>query len=237
MIWHNVKQDSTDWLFLRAGIPTASEFKKIVTPGGKLSAQADKYMGVKLYEWIVGVPFLDRDPTKWMTRGTELEPQAIANYTLQTGNEVSPGGFYTTMDGLLGASPDGIVGTDTLLECKCVSPPGHVLHMMLGFDDSEYRSQTQGQLYVAERDYGDLISHCPELPPVIIRKGRDEAYIKLLDEALKQFVETMLRRREELSMKYGPFPLPKSLPADSPDNPFGVSLLDAERIIASWETK
>jgi hypothetical protein len=235
MIWHDVKQDSTEWLFLRAGRPTASEFKKILTPGGKLSTSSDGYMSVKLYEWMVGVPFLDREPTKWMSRGTELEPQAIANYTLQTGNEVIPGGFYMTDDSLVGASPDGNVGDSALLECKCMTPPGHVLHMILGFDDREYRPQTQGQLYVAERDYGDLISHCPELPPVIVRKGRDEAYIGLLKDALNQFCETMLQRREELSTRYGPFPLPKSMPADSPDNPFGVSMDDADRIIAGWE--
>lgn len=228
MIWHPVVQEGLEWLSLRAGIPTASDFAKIITPTGKLSAQADALMATKLYEWMIGLPYIEREPTKWMERGTELEGEAVANYEFQTDNQTSPGGFFTTDDGLIGASPDRIVGTNALLEAKVYAPPKHVLHMILGFQDEQHKPQTQGQLFVAERDFGDLISHCPELPPVIARRGRDEHYINLLRDALAQFVETMLRRREELSQRFGPFPLPKTKAPLPPPGEYGISNQDVD---------
>ena len=228
MKWIDTPQEGLLWQTLRSTIPTASDFAKILTPGGKLSAQSDSVMAVKLYSWMVGVPYLEREPTKWQERGTALEGEAIENYSFQTGNETSPGGFFMTDDELIGASPDRIVGTSALLEAKVYAPPKHVLHMVLGFEDSEHRPQTQGQLFVAERDYGDLISHCPELPPIIARKGRDEKYIGLLRDALTQFCDNMLRRRDDLSARFGPFPLPKTKPFPPPPPGYGISDQDVE---------
>jgi hypothetical protein len=41
---YRCEQGSMDWYRLRMGIPTASQFHKIVTPGGKLSEQRHAYM-------------------------------------------------------------------------------------------------------------------------------------------------------------------------------------------------
>ena len=57
---------------MRLGIPTASEFDRIVTPV-KLTyaAAAHKYMCVKLAEWISGEP-LEAFISPWMDRGRSL---------------------------------------------------------------------------------------------------------------------------------------------------------------------
>ena len=39
------QQGSVEWFEARLGIPTASEFSRIVTPTGKLSASRHAYMG------------------------------------------------------------------------------------------------------------------------------------------------------------------------------------------------
>ena len=54
MIRHNVVQRSDAWHQLRAGIPTAYNFHKIITPSGKASDQAEKYQYFLLAEWALG---------------------------------------------------------------------------------------------------------------------------------------------------------------------------------------
>ena len=51
------------------GIPTASMFGQIVTPGGKLSASRGPYMGKLLAEWALGEP-VDAFENDWMERGS-----------------------------------------------------------------------------------------------------------------------------------------------------------------------
>ena len=208
MIHHPVIQGEEQWWKLRGGIPTASNFKRIVTPKGKISAQAEDYMNILLAEWIMGHA-VENNKTEWMERGNELEDGAVRAYEFQRDIETEPGGFYTDDAGLVGASPDRLVGVDGLCEIKCPLAHTHVGYLLTGQVEDEYRPQLQGQLYVSGRKWVDIVSYHPEMPPTIIRVQRDEDYIKLLAAALGTFVELMLRRRTELEQRYGPFTRPE----------------------------
>ncbi len=205
MIRYDCKQGSDEWHRLRAGIPTASEFHKIITPKTrKLSKQAESYMNWLLAEWIFGMP-LDNPETQWMQRGHDLEPQAVKSYEFERDCEVETVGFITTDDGMIGASPDRMVGNDGLLEIKCPSPQIHVGYMLTRTVDEDYMTQLQGQLYVCERKWVDIQSYCPGLPTVIIRVERDVAYIAALANALREFVVKLWDGRVELERQYGEF--------------------------------
>lgn len=196
MIVHDVEQGTAAWHRLRLGIPTASNFSKILTKGGKPSTQAERYMRELLAEHFIGEP-ANSGASAFMERGTAMEKSARAWYEHTRDVDVKQVGFITRDDGMAGASPDGLVGEDGMLELKVPSAAVHIAYLLGGFD-GEYWTQAQGQLYIAERKWVDLVAYNPVLPPAIERIERDEDYIELLDAAVKAFVVEMLAARKRL---------------------------------------
>lgn len=228
MIIHDVEQGSEEWDRLRLGIPTSSEFHKIVTPkDGKLSKQAEGYMHVLLAEWLYGAP-LESVETQWMQRGKDLEDEAVRSYEFETEVECQKVGFITSDGGMVGCSPDRLADQDGLLEIKCPAPHTHVGYMVKRSADREYWPQVQGQLWIAERDWVDIQSYCPGFPTVIIRVTRDEPYIDKLREALTGFLETMLAAREALAKNYPIHREPIPVLVDS----LGITDEDVDAIVA-----
>jgi YqaJ-like recombinase protein len=188
VIIHNVIQGSTEWLAIRAGIPTASCFDKIITPKGKASTQAEKYLHKLLAEKLMGHPCIEfKGP--WMERGNDLESDARAYYESMLELETEKVGFITNDARTIGASPDSLVGDDGLLEFKCPAEHTHVAYMLTRAVDAEYYPQVQGQLWVTGRTWLDIMSFHPEMPPVIIRVERDEKYIAIMAAAVTTFSE------------------------------------------------
>ena len=205
MIIHRVAQRSEEWFQLRAGIPTASEVHKIVTPTGKLSKQAEDYMDRLLDEWVRGVEAVDAESdfaSMYMQRGVVLEQRAREAYSLIREVDVDQVGFVTIDNGLLGCSPDGLVESDGLLELKCPSGAMHVHYMRTGAIEQDYKPQLQTQLLITERDWVDVVSYHPAYELVIIRQVRDEEYQAKLRDALNQFVEALLAARQKLWEQY-----------------------------------
>jgi hypothetical protein len=185
---HDVAQRSPEWHALRLGKPTASEFHKIITPKtGKLSAQARKFACRLIAERLLNEPLDLLDGIEAVERGKAMEPDAVAQYEFVEEIETQPVGFVTTDDGLVGASPDRmIVGAPAGLEVKCPLLPTHIGYWLDGPGD-EYRPQVQGQLWVAEFEWLDFYSYHPQMEPVRLRTQRDDAYIKLIEQALRDF--------------------------------------------------
>lgn len=197
MILHDVIQGTTDWLAVRAGIPTASAFDRIVTPKGKPSAQAEKYMHMLLAERIMGHPVLQVQ-TSWMGRGKDLEGEAVLYYEGVRELDTTVIGFVTNDDRTIGASPDRFVGEDGLLEIKCPAEHTHVGYLLTRGVDAEYLPQVMGQLWVTDRKWLDIMSYHPEMPPAIVRVYRDNLYINPLAEAVLAFSEALERKALEL---------------------------------------
>lgn len=186
---HNVTQGSAEWLSLRAGIPTASCFDMLVTPLGKPSKSADRYLNMLLAERMMGHPEVQAVST-WMDRGTQCEAEAVSFYELQRDCETEKVGFITNDAGKIGASPDRLVGKPGLLEIKVPAPHTHVSYLMADAGasvDRTYYPQVQGQLWIAEREWSDILSYHPEMPPALIRINRDEKFIALLVEEVEKF--------------------------------------------------
>ena len=180
-----LEQGSPEWIAARIGIPTASQFSRAITKTGALSASRGKYVCELLAEWILGAA-LDPYVSEWMERGLDLEESARAWYELQRGCTVEPGGFhvYDRGDGsLAGASPDGLIAKDGLLEIKSPSPGVHVSNLL---NMDQHRTQVQGQLWVCgkERRWCDVVSYHPDMPSAIVRVPRDDDYIGKLELAV-----------------------------------------------------
>ena len=185
----DVEQGSYEWLIERAGVPTASNFKKILTSTGKRSAQSKEYV----YDLVAGclVDDIDVSPQSYaMVRGIELEPAAKSHYEIATGLKVKDCGFFKIdleESCTIGCSPDGFIGKEGLLEIKCPMSTNHAKYLSKGVIPSEYFVQVQGQLLVTGRIWCDFVSYNPsfkeEYQMMIVRVIRDQEYINKLVEA------------------------------------------------------
>lgn len=192
-IYADVLQGSDQWHALRLGIPTASNFDKIVTPKKcELSKGAIDYALRLVAERLLNTSGEATITNPWLERGKELEPVAVKQYEWQYEVTTIPVGFITTDDGTIGCSPDRLVVSEQkiALEIKCPSPHVHLGYLLNGTDD-DYKPQVMGQCYVAELDHAELFSYHPQMPPALIKNERDEAYIAKLADALKRFNENL----------------------------------------------
>lgn len=225
-IVHECKQGSEQWVRLRMGKPTASAFDRIITPTGKPSTQADKYIRDLLAELMMGRP-LEGPKMPWMDRGSALEAEAAMFYELQRDVELKTVGFITNDAGTIGASPDRLVGEDGLVEIKAPLAHTHIGYLLFSEVDKEYRVQLQGQLHVSARTYCDICSYHPELPPAIVRVERDEEFIEKLAAELDRFVARLEAAKADIRARGW------ILEKREPEMPFGISADDVEALIAA----
>ena len=177
------KQGSPEWLESRLGIPTASNFDKVLTPKTRTpSASIPKYVAKLTAEWFLGVP-LDEAESGFMQRGTDMESKAVRYYEFERNVDVQPVGLCLRDDGRVGASPDGLVGDEGGLEIKCLSAEKH-MGILLGHDTDDYLCQVQGGLYVTGRKWWDLLAYHPVFPSLIVRFERDEEFMAAFGPAL-----------------------------------------------------
>jgi len=197
MIVLDVEQGSGAWLDARRGLPTASQFHRLITAKTmRPSEQATGYRNLLLAEWLLGGN-LDEDVSQFMQRGSDLEEGAFDFYELRQEMDVDRVGFVLRDDRRAGCSPDGLVGTDGGLELKCPSPQVHIGYLLDGMGDA-YRAQVQGCLYVCGREWWDWLSYHPTLPPVLVRCYRDEPFIKALTSILDAFCDHLDAMKEDL---------------------------------------
>lgn len=203
MIILNIEQGSREWQLARIGIPTASQFDRVMTPKKLMAAAAgDKYRAELLAEWIVGHPidFSGKGGSGFTERGTEMEGEARKHYEFNQDVEVQRVGFVLRDDKLVGGSPDGLVNDDGGADFKCPAIQTHISYLL----DSdllvdEYRSQAQGYMYLTGRAWWDLFSFNPVLPHVRVRVDRDEKFQTALDGHLYDFTRVLEAAKLQLA--------------------------------------
>lgn len=193
-----LEQRSQEWYQAKLGIPSASNFDKIVTIDGKPSKQRTKYMYQLAGERASGQSE-ESYQSAAMLRGIEIEAEARNFYELTSGFDVVQVGFCLSDCGRYGASPDGLVGEDGIVEIKCPTLAVHVEYLLNGKLPSDYFQQTQGQLYVTGRKWSDFISYYPRIKPLVVRIERNEEFIKSLDCELNLFCQEL----EEVCRRIG----------------------------------
>jgi hypothetical protein len=199
---HDCIQGSAEWLSLRAGIPTASQFDLIVTPKGQPSKSAERYLYTLLAERLMGRPITEH-VSFWMQRGSQMEAEAIAFYEFQRDVKTVPVGLLTNDDETAGASPDRLVDEEGLLEIKVPKEYIHMGYLLeSGSHYEAYKVQCQGQLWISGRKWTDVLSYHPELPPALVRIERDEKFIQILSNAVETF-SLELERMHELTIERG----------------------------------
>ena len=184
-----MEQGSPEWLALRAGKFTGSRFADLmaVTKSGPSTSRANLLVTLAL-ERLTGQPE-ETYQNDAMRRGTELEPLARGAYEALTGELVEQVAFIVhPVHDFCGVSPDGLLGTDGMVELKCPAAQAkHLAALRGGAHAHEYKWQVQGQLWVAGRAWCDVVSYDPRFPDglhlAITRVFRDPAALRALEEA------------------------------------------------------
>lgn len=185
---YDVKQGGSEWGALRLGIVTASEMKLLVTPNGKVRTGegVESYLYRKVCERVLG--FSPESGSWAMEQGTILEAEARPWYAFSRDVDVATPGFCTTDDGLLGASPDGLVGKDGGLEIKSFQPC-HSLEVLMKNEVPDGNIvQIQTCLIVSGRKWWDFVSYSRQFPNVVIRCTPDEKIQKAIRDAHASFL-------------------------------------------------
>ena len=190
---YRVEQGSAEWYRLRLGKPTSSNFHKIVTPKGEPSKQATKYMYRLIAERLLNETMDDEIGfVKWVAAGREQEPYAVKQFEFVNEVELEPGGFVTSNDGRIGASPDRLFkGHKESLEIKSPAPWTQLQYLLEGPDDA-YIAQTQGHLLVGDEfDAVHFYAFNERTPPFYKVILRDQRYQGVLASALNVFCDKL----------------------------------------------
>ena len=179
-----MEQGGLDWFKVRAGVPSGSNFCKIVTSKGDPSKSAKEYMYRLVGEAVSGISE-ESYKSKSMQRGNDLEEEARQLYEIINDVEVRQVGFCK--EGQVGCSPDGLVSEDGMIEIKCLGNVAHVDILLKQEMPIKHFQQIQGQLLVTGRKWCDFFSYSPGLKPFCKRIERDEVFLAKLKTELKLF--------------------------------------------------
>jgi putative phage-type endonuclease len=184
---HTGEQRTDEWFALHVGKLTASRASKIITPSGSKSST----FGAEAAR-VVAEAFGLQEPengfeSDWMDRGKEMEEEARAWFTVDTGIETSAVSFVERAP-WLGASPDALIqcnGTAIPLELKCPKPATHLRWVRDGVLPREHKAQVYFQMAMMRSTTAYFMSYHPEIVALIVKVEADEYYDKLrklLDE-------------------------------------------------------
>ena len=189
-----MEQRSSEWDAARLGNATASKINDIVakTKDGKAAASRKNYAVRLALERLTGnktVTFQNSE----MLWGVEKEPLARAAYEASRGVLVMEEGYVPhPRIPRSGASPDGLVGDDGLVEIKCPNEATHLDNLMRGSADPQYLNQMYWQMACTDRKWCDFVSYDPRFPEhlqmVVYRVNHDAEKIGQLENEVVKFL-------------------------------------------------
>lgn len=198
-------QQSEEWFAARLGRVTASRVADVIarTKTGPSASRAN-YMAELVAERLTGARS-ETFTNAAMAWGTDNEPEARLAYEFRTDVTVEQVGFipHPSIE-MSGASPDGIVATDGLVEFKCPNTATHIETLLTGTIPGKYETQMLWQMACTGRAWCDFASFDPRLPEemrlFVKRFDRDDKRIAEMEEQVREFLfelDTTVRRLSE----------------------------------------
>jgi len=203
-VFHDIQQNTDEWLALRLGKITGSAVSKAMAHFGKAFGEPAKQYAVNIaIEQITGKSASSGGYSNaHMERGHEEEPLARAAYEDLFFYDVDNGGFFEVDD--QGCSPDGLVGLDGLVEIKSAISSVHYKRISSGKFDPQYRWQYAYNLLMTGRDWIDFVSYCstyPEHSQLYVVRTTKEEFSKefdMLNERIPEFKALIAEAKENI---------------------------------------
>ncbi|MDR9419476.1 lambda exonuclease family protein [Gracilimonas sp.] len=172
---------------------TPSGFAKVMTGSrgkSKFGKTATSY-AEEIVQLMIGVPSDDYTSYE-MQWGIDHEPLAIKSYEKYKMVEVQEKSRIEHPEyDFISGEPDGLIGTDGIIEVKCPNSNNHFKNLLNGEQITQYRYQIQGYLWLTERKWCDFVSFDPRYPDKyqlsVNRVVRDDAMIEELEERCIDF--------------------------------------------------
>jgi putative phage-type endonuclease len=198
-----IEQRTEEWFKQRLGKVTASKIADVIakTKTG-VSASRENYSTQLTLERLTSqqAEFYTNAAMEW---GTATEPQARTAYEVYREVLVDEVGFidHPTI-AMSGASPDGFVGEDGLVEIKCPESKTQMDTLLNQKVPTKYMPQMQWQMACTGRKWCDFVSYDPRMPQnlqiFVQRVERNDLYIKMLEDEVKTFLEEIDQKVEIL---------------------------------------
>ncbi len=208
-------QGSTDWFAIRCGKVTASRVADVIakTKSGP-SASRGNYAAQLIAERLTGV-VAESFSNAAMQWGTDNEHDARLAYEFRTDAEVEQIAFvaHPNID-MSGASPDGLIAADGLVEIKCPNTATHIETLRGQSIPGKYQTQMLWQMACTGRLWCDFVSFDPRMPEemrlFVRRLNRDDTRIAELEAEVVTFLSEIDATVAELTQMYG---LPSAMAA------------------------
>lgn len=199
-----MEQRTEDWFAARLGKVTASRVADVIakTKTG-YSASRDNYMAQLVVERLTNTQ-AETFTNAAMQWGTDQEPFARAAYEVSQNVMVEETGLvdHPTIP-MAGASPDGLIGEDGLVEIKCPNTATHIDTLLTQTVPGKYITQMQFQMACTGRQWCDFVSFDPRMPAkaqlFVKRVMRDEVFIKEMETEIKKFLAEVTGKVEQLN--------------------------------------
>lgn len=205
----DIIQGSPEWFAIRCGKVTASRIVDVVakTKSG-WGASRKNYAAQLLAERLTG-EVAESFTNAAMQWGTEQEPNARRAYCFHRDVDVAEVGFVDHPKiAMTGASPDGLVEKDGMVEIKCPNTATHLDTLEGAAIDRKYIYQMQWQMACAGRNWCDFVSYDPRLPEVyafhVQRVERDDELIGELETEIAAFLREVDEREAGLRKRFEP---------------------------------
>lgn len=202
-----MEQRTDDWFAARAGKATASSIYKILakTKTG-YGADRENYAAQLVAERLTGKP-ADSYSNAAMQWGIDTEASAREAYAIKIDDKPVEIGFVDhPAIAWSGASPDGLVGFDGLVEIKCPNTATHIRTLNGAAIDKKYMLQMQWQMACTEREWCDFVSFDPRLPDEmqmhVRRVERDDALLAEIEAEVTKFLDEVAATVAQLEATY-----------------------------------
>lgn len=200
-------QGSPEWFAIRCGKVTASRMGDLMaTTKSGYGAGRGNYMAELIAERLTGKP-AERFQNEAMKWGVEKEAEANAAYVFFKDVQIESVGFIvhpTIADS--GASPDGYVAADGMVEIKCPLTATHIETLLSSTIASKYIFQMQWQMACTGRQWCDFVSFDPRMPPSMQlfckRIERDAKQIETLEREVRLFQKELSEKLYALQSRY-----------------------------------
>ena len=202
-----MEQRSAEWFAARLGKVTASRVADIVakTKSGYSTSRAN-YMAELVCERLTGMQG-ESFSSAAMVWGTNTEPMARSAYESRMAELVEETGFvlHPTIS-MAGASPDGLIGDDGLVEIKCPNTATHIDTLLSDGAPSKYVTQMQWQMACTGRKWCDFVSFDPRMPEemqmFVLRVERNDDFITELEREVEKFLVELEYKITQLTKTY-----------------------------------